>query len=47
VKWNFPKAYLTLAYLDALYEDCGDEIAKRVKWELIDSELINEVERLN
>ena len=47
VKWNFPKAYLTLAYLDALYEDCGDAIARRVKWELIDSELINDVERLN
>ena len=46
-KWNFPKAYLMLAYLDALYEDCGDEIAKRVKWELIDAEMINEVERLN
>ena len=46
-KWNFPKAYLMLAYLDALYEDCGDEMARRVKWELIDSELINEVERLN
>ena len=47
VKWNFPKAYLMLAYLDALYEDCGDEMARKVKWELIDSEMINEVERLN
>ena len=47
VKWNFPKAYLTLAYLDALYEDCGEEITRRIRWELIDSELINEVERLN
>jgi gamma-glutamylcyclotransferase (GGCT)/AIG2-like uncharacterized protein YtfP len=46
-KWNFPKAYLMLAYLDALYKDCGDEIARRVKWELIDAEMINEVERLN
>ena len=46
-KWNFPKAYLMLAYLDALYKDCGDEMARRVKWELIDSNLINEVKRLN
>ncbi len=46
-KWSFPKAYLTLAYLDALYEDCGDEIARRIRWELIDSELIHEVKRLN
>ena len=47
VKWNFPKAYLTLAYLDALYEDCGDEITRRIRWELIDSKLMDEVERLN
>jgi len=47
VKWNFPKAYLTLAYLDALYEDCGEEITKRIRWELIDSKLMDEVERLN
>jgi len=46
VKWNFPKAYLTLAYLDALYEDCGDEITRRIRWELIDSKLMDEVERL-
>ena len=47
VKWNFPKAYLTLAYLDALYEDCGEEITRRIRWELIDSKLMDEVERLN
>ena len=46
-KWNFPKTYLMLAYLDSLYEDCGDEMARRVKWELIDSKMINDVERLN
>jgi len=46
MKWNFPKAYLTLAYLDALYEDCGDEITRRIRWELIDSKLMDEVERL-
>ena len=46
-KWNFPKAYLTLAYLDALYEDCGEEITRRIRWELIDSKLMDEVERLN
>ena len=46
-KWNFPKAYLTLAYLNALYEDCGEEITRRIRWELIDSKLMDEVERLN
>jgi len=46
-KWNFPKSYLTLAYLDALYEDCGDEITRRIRWELIDSKLMDEVGRLN
>ena len=45
-KWNFPKAYLTLAYLDALYEDCGEEITRRIRWELIDSKLMDEIERL-
>jgi gamma-glutamylcyclotransferase (GGCT)/AIG2-like uncharacterized protein YtfP len=45
-KWNFPKAYLTLAYLNALYEDCGEEITRRIRWELIDSKLMDEIERL-
>ena len=46
-KWNFPKTYLMLAYLDALCEDYGDQIAKQIRWELINSEMINKVEGLN
>ena len=42
-KWNFPKAYLTLAYLNALYEDCGEEITRQIRWELIDSKLMDEI----